>query len=86
MSELFEFLSNRELEALGSKARVTYPSDAMEELNRAEVPQHVRGCDCLLASLESAPASKYRRSSCRVDSLARASDVRSSSTSFCASS
>ena len=43
MSELFEFLSNREFEALGSKAKFSYPSDAIEELNRAEVPQHV--CD-----------------------------------------
>jgi hypothetical protein len=43
MASPFKFLSMGEFEALDSKTKLAYISEAMEELKRANLPDHVRG-------------------------------------------
>ena len=43
MSAAFKFLSTEEFKRLSSGEKLTYLSDAMEELERLKVPRAVRG-------------------------------------------
>ena len=47
MAESFRFLSTPEFERLTHAQKLTYLSDAMEELERAKVPRQVRDWDIL---------------------------------------
>jgi len=49
MAEPFRFLSNEEFERLPSLERLTYLSDAMEELERTRVPRDDRGWHSLFS-------------------------------------
>jgi len=45
----FKFLSTEQFERLASREKLTYLSDAMEELQRLKVPPEVRGWHSLFA-------------------------------------